>query len=353
MHTKRETILMAILLIAIGIYLFNTFSQEAEQIQPQLSQPGNIQQAKKTSPIQDTQQEPLLDGENKITNLQVVIHPDGRYFVKFDYFFRGGGYGPRFKVLAPSDRSQISYLRTSKVKAERGAHSAEQEIPRSSQDERYISDKVVVVLDDGLRPLASGELDYTIEWPELIEYVKRKAYANDPLDELIKQAVEYNDRGNIRALNNARRVSEQILLRDPNYAPAYIELARTTLRMNRGSEGFQQAEKYLLSAKKIDPKNVHGKILLGFVYAKQQRFREAETEFTDVQNMGPVSDLWLWTDWGEVLSMQEQFDSSLAMYMRSIESNRSSESNDRAILYAYRHVLPILESKKQFDKMEA
>jgi cytochrome c-type biogenesis protein CcmH/NrfG len=48
------------------------------------------------------------------------------------------------------------------------------------------------------------------------------------------------------------------------------------MKTNWGPEGLNQAEKYLMSALKIDAKHANTKVLLGYVYTHQKRYQEAE-----------------------------------------------------------------------------
>lgn len=150
----------------------------------------------------------------------------------------------------------------------------------------------------------------------------------------------------------AKRNLEQILLQDADYVPAYAEFARVAMKTNWGPEGLNQAEKYLLSALAIDPKHANTRVLLGYVYAHQKRYQEAESELVEAATIG-TSNLWLWANWGELLLMQHRDDLALEKYMQAVSGERTYDTYDRARLDAYNHLFAILGTKNEFDKMDS
>jgi tetratricopeptide (TPR) repeat protein len=123
------------------------------------------------------------------------------------------------------------------------------------------------------------------------------------------------------------------------------------MKLNWGIEGLHQAETLLLSASQIDPANVNSKILLGYVYAHQRRYAKAEALFAEAARTD-TRNLWLWTNWGELLEMQGKTDQAMAKFREAISRPMNKDSHDRARINAYGRMLAILEQRRDFDSME-
>ena len=130
------------------------------------------------------------------------------------------------------------------------------------------------------------------------------------------------------------------------------ELARLTLKSNWGPEGLHQAEDLLSSALQIRPDSANAKILLGYVYAHENRFAKAQELFTDVAASNPPN-LWLWSNWGEMLAMQRNYNQAIAKYREAIARPVTHDTYDRARKFAYKRLLELLGQKKDLDGMEA
>jgi Tfp pilus assembly protein PilF len=124
------------------------------------------------------------------------------------------------------------------------------------------------------------------------------------------------------------------------------------MKSNWGPEGLHQAEKLLASALQIRPDSVNAKILLGYVYAHQGRHKQSEALFVDASQTD-TKNLWLWSNWGEVLVMQGKLEPAIQKYREAVKRPREHDTYDRARLDAYAHLLPLLEQRKDLDGMEA
>jgi tetratricopeptide (TPR) repeat protein len=124
------------------------------------------------------------------------------------------------------------------------------------------------------------------------------------------------------------------------------------MKSNWGPEGLHHAEGLLSSALQIAPDDVNAKILMGYVYAHQQRYPAAEKLFAEADAANPPN-LWLWTNWGEVLAMQGKVDQATAKFREAVERPMTHDTHDRAREAAYMHLLALLERKKDIDGMEA
>lgn len=108
----------------------------------------------------------------------------------------------------------------------------------------------------------------------------------------------------------------------------------------------------LSSALQVKPDSANAKILMGYVYAHQKRYAQAEKLFSEAAASNPRN-LWLWANWGELLAMQGKFDRAAAKYREAIERPMTHDTYDRARADAYRHLLVLLERKSDLDGMEA
>lgn len=187
--------------------------------------------------------------------------------------------------------------------------------------------------------LASQRIDKVIQWPTQDERA-------------LRNAIDTINTGGGESLNEARLVLERLIGKNPNNEGAYVELARIAMKSNWGPEGLHHAETLLDSALKIRPDSVNAKILLGYVYTHQQRFREAEALFVDVAPSDPVN-LWLWTNWGEMLDMQGKANEAIVKYREALTRPVRSGQYHGARTNAYAYLLKSLEVRKDLDGIEA
>jgi len=124
------------------------------------------------------------------------------------------------------------------------------------------------------------------------------------------------------------------------------------MKLHGEPEGLHQAETLLLSALQIRPDNVNAKVLLGYVYAHERHFAKAEALFTEAADE-KTSNLWLWSNWGELLLMEGKTDQAVLKYRQAIVHPMTHDTYDRARADAYRHLLEILKAREDPDAMEA
>jgi hypothetical protein len=341
MKEKRATFLMAIMLVLLAGYLLKS----------QLNY--NLYQLERST---ESPKEPPLAENNKISNLQISKNMNGTYTAKFEYFYRGEPEPAWLSVQAEANQTAKKHFDIAPVKLERGAHTVEVEVPRPTEQEEVTTKKITVSIvafqQTQEMTAASTEIDYAIEWPNLYTYLNIKQSSAKSIEELYSEAVNYIDQSTGESLRLAKHNLEQILLNKPNYVPAYSELARIAMKTSWGPEGLGQAEKYLKSALELDAKHANTKVLLGYVYTHQKRYKEAEDELAEAANIGTTNS-WLWANWGELLLVQKKDNLALEKYLHIIESNRTYDTNDRARLDAYAHIFMILEKQKLFDKMDS
>jgi tetratricopeptide (TPR) repeat protein len=88
------------------------------------------------------------------------------------------------------------------------------------------------------------------------------------------------------------------------------------------------------------------------VYAHQRRFDEAERLFVETARENPPN-VWLWTNWGELLEMRDRADQAEAKYREALERPRSTKWSFSARKNAYSALLGLLEQRNDLDGMDA
>jgi tetratricopeptide (TPR) repeat protein len=337
MSSKRTALLMGILLVLVMVFV-------ARPLWEPLLRPATV-------PLD----EPVLQSKNKVAGLQVRQEADGRWMASFAYEYSGpAGALLKIELLRASAASAPSAALFSAVKpAERGSHRLDMEIARPVDPVlAFTTAHVDVHLRNIDRILARQRADQTIDWPAFSEWAEARALRGKTSTEVVNDAVGMIDRGDRTSLAEAKRNLERLIARDAKADAAYIELARIAMKTNWGPEGLHQAETLLASALQIRPDSVNAKILLGYVFAHQGRYKPSEALFVEASGTD-TKNLWLWANWGEVLVMQGKLDQAERKYREAVTRPRTHDTYDRARLDAYARLLALLEQRRNIDGMEA
>lgn len=124
------------------------------------------------------------------------------------------------------------------------------------------------------------------------------------------------------------------------------------MKTNWGPEGLRQAETYIDAARKLAADDPNVWILQGYVYAYQGRHKEAEPLFV-AANKTDTSNLWLWTNWGELRLLQGKVPQAIEMFRKAIDVPPPGNTYDRARQHAYWQLFKILDKKSQLDLAES
>jgi tetratricopeptide (TPR) repeat protein len=306
--------------------------------------------------------EPPLAGKNSVSNLVVRQNDSGLWQASFDYFYTGE---PRFVLLSvelPLEQGQrvqdAGFWGKSHVPAvKRGLNHATVDInhPGSQGTTRQV---VVKMQDPSIRNsasdsvvIASAQIDQLIDWPSWQTWTQDREFAKQSPEENLDRAIALIDSGARPQLDEAKSMLERLISRNPSLEQGYIELARVAMKTNWGPEGLHHAEGLLSSALQIKPESANARILMGYVYAHQKRYPQAEKLFTEAAASNPTN-LWLWANWGEALVMQGKLDQAAAKYREAIERPMTHDTYDRARADAYTRLLALLERKDDLDGME-
>jgi tetratricopeptide (TPR) repeat protein len=302
---------------------------------------------------------PPLAGKNTISQLGVNQNTAGVWMADFDYFYTSE---PPFGTLQIELTTQPDPAKTPAAperrytilgRALRGAHHMSVAIDYPGSQAR--TGQVEVKLRSfvaGNEETASQQIDKIIDWPDFPTWTRERELAQNSPEENLKHAVALIDSDAQPQLSQAKIILERLIGQNPQLDAGYVELARIAMKSNWGPEGVHQAESLLASALHIRPHSADAKILLGYVYAHQARFAQAEALFADAAKSS-TRNLWLWANWGEVLGMQGKFDQAIGKYREAIAHPMTHDTYDRARADAYEHLLALLERRKEFDGMEA
>jgi tetratricopeptide (TPR) repeat protein len=333
---------MAILLLLLGVYIARPFMQDLFYERPA----ARSAEAVPTGPL------PTANG---VSNLKVTRAADGRWIASFDYAYTGEPKGVTVRVFqvinggawgTPMDR-QVGGRR-----AIPGTHSFSTEVFNPNVHDMHTTEKVFAQMDVvPAQPIAKISVDHRIQWPDPIKTEVEQALAAGKADAIVQKAVGLIDSGQEFHLKNARKLLQMLVDQSPGTDAAYVELARVAMKTSWNASGLREAETLIGSALQIRPDSVNAKILLGYVYAHQGRYKPAEALFAEAAVTNPPN-LWLWANWGQVLAMQGKTDAGIQKYREAVLRPPTQDTYDRARWDAYRHLLPLLEHRDDLAGME-
>jgi len=300
-----------------------------------------------------------LDGRSSVSNLTVRQTKPGVWTADFDYFYTGDPpwAGLRIDLGGASGSSTGSVgpenLQTSLPRPQRGAHHMSRAInyPHVQTETRRVTAKLLK-MQTGDEVITSQEVNQLIDWPDIPTWIRNQQLANATPEDNLDRAADLIDRGGEAGMVEAKSILEQLVAQDPRFDAGYVELARVAMRQNWSPEGLHQAEALLGSALQIRPDSVNAKILLGYVYAHQKRFTQAEALFVGAEKSNRRN-LWLWDNWGELYLMEGKTDRAIAKYREAIARPMTHDRYDRARSEAYVQLLALLSRRKDYDGMEA
>lgn len=291
--------------------------------------------------------------KNSIDNIQVIKDQFGAVKVTFDYFFTGEPNSASLYAFAAVPGVAMRRVVPTSIKAKLGKNSIELPIasPRLVEPSVTVTQFIKVGMNEGFETptIVEKQIPYVIEWESNEEVHWRQKFAKSSIDQLYEESVNLIDNGNIK---DAKRILEQIILKDANYAPAYVELGRVAMKSNWNREGISQAEKYILTALKINPLDGNANVLIGYVYTHQKRFSDAEKAFNVAEKTG-TKNLWLWANWGELLVAQKKPRDAIKKYLIAVDGARPYNTYDRARLDAYRNLFKLLSESSDNDTKDS
>lgn len=302
--------------------------------------------------------EPPLPGTSSISNVEVKKDDQGNWVVSFEYFFTGepDDTWVRVSQLAAGSRSvnEDGTTAVSYDRARRGTHQRSVTL-RHPSDATAVTSQIQVGMGVGMMATAAPikvTKNVNIVWTHpVVTEVEAAIKAGQP-QKIVDKAVELIDKGNRSTLEAARFMLQALIERQPTADSAYVELARVAMKTNWSAAGLRDAESLIRSALKLKPDSVNAKILLGYVLAHQDRYKEAEALFVQSAANDPPN-LYLWANWGELLYRQKRWDEALAKYREALKRPPPGNTYDRARKESYVTALYLLRRKGDVDGLEA
>lgn len=338
---------------------------------PVLSEPSTL-----STPFRE--QSPL-PGTNAISGFRVFQKPTGQWIAELDYFYTGEPRHARLQIDVQANENDAVQPKAmvageifwgELVVARRGSHHVSVELKRPSMNLGPITTRAVLahLLAPAAMPpeqvstahgspaernviLAGTRIVQHIEWPDYQTWTFEREYANKTPKEIFSKAVALIDTEDTQSIRQAKTLLERLIKGDQQFDEAYVELARVAMKLNWGPEGLHQAETLLQSALQSRPGSTNAMILMAYVHTNQGRTKAAEALFEKVKDSG-TKNLWLWTNWGDLLAQQGKSEQAAAMYQKALAVPPTRDTYDRARLFAYKRLFSRLEKKHDYDAIE-
>jgi tetratricopeptide (TPR) repeat protein len=366
MKLNQPAAAMGILAIAItvagsiyfGIRFLRPVQRPMDQPTVQRGAPPEAPRGAQSDP-QSVAQKPR-PAENRISKLQLSQDAEKNWAVRVDYVYSGEPPDMGIRVsqtdsTAASGEKSLGQPTGPKISVKAGTHSVLVPLSPPPDHKKRFTTSVAVQMVFGANPEVTHTaqvINQAVLWPSYWESVVERALAKDDPEIVVVEAVGWIDRGTREDILQAKALLEPLIQRRPQTHSAYVEMARVAMRLNWGPEGLHEAEGLLNSALQIHPESVNAKILLGYVYAHQTRFKQAEAMLLEASKVNSPN-LWLWTNWGETLQLQGKSEAAIAKYRQAIAAPVSTGTYDRARRFAYDRVIGILEERKDYEGLEA
>jgi tetratricopeptide (TPR) repeat protein len=316
-----------------------------------------------------TQTQIPCESENSISHEVVAMRRFQQWTVDFDYCFTGAPNSAELVLeltpeAAPALAGEMpNALMTLVGMAEPGMHHLS--APIRYMGNRQRTSRLSVSLHSGFVPvgaiispatvgpvLAHQEILQSIDWPDPLTARRNYELATHSVDESLRKAQALIDTEAEQNELEARAILEALIADNPRLDPAFTELARVAMRTDWSPAGRHHAEELLQSSLRINPQSVNAKILLGYVYAHEHQYAKAEALFSDAAKVN-TNNLWLWSNWGELLVMEGKRDQAIAKYRKAISEPMTHDTYDRAKTFAYRNLIDLLSERSDLDGMEA
>lgn len=298
-----------------------------------------------------------LPAKNAITSVQVEAAADGGWMVNVAYEYTGVPKYARLEIKqqVTQDASNVNPVpyRAAGVALVPGRHRVQLTLQAPGDEaDRFTQSVTAEMWDMGHTVFASAEITRRFEWANASAKRLDAEVASSPPQVLIAQAIRLIDTDQPVALGQAKALLERLVQRHPEQEQAYLELARVAMKTNWGPDGLRDAEQLVKSALQLNQDSANAKILLGYIYANQQRYRDGDALFEEASRSG-TSNLWLWTNWGESLLAQRQREAALRKFRKAVQHPPTGDANDRARQQAYYWLLKESSAAGSADEVEA
>jgi len=214
------------------------------------------------------------------------------------------------------------------VISEKIAGSQAEQNPRSIEISSVVPSNVTVLTEEIARRIQTQGLDQEMLFT-LLRYTPKSV--EERVQELYSETYQLLDIGRRFASDRAKQNIDLILELDPEFAPAYLELARFYMKTyGRGErdQAHERAERSVRIAQDLDPNSADVAILLGYILTQQGRYDEATREYEKAAKIG-TENLWLYANWGLNLERQGENEAAIAKYQQLLSTPTAEARNAR------------------------
>lgn len=308
----------------------------------------------------------------QITSIKLVKGYADRIVYEVQYQYDGES-GDELSMTAIAYSDELSRINTESafsrpVRLIKGKNTETINVMRNPErNSKLITDKLRIkvsgprnYVDHNVRQTSLGDfVEMTfltkVAWTDVVQIANQSALPSVSNDERLKQVVslidEYMDRHNAKALAQAKQLLDQLLIENPKYVPAYIQLARYQEISESNQQGIITAENTLNTALNLDKKNAEVFVMLGDNLYFQNRLDEAENALNSASNLG-TSNLWLYVNYARVFIKKGQLAKAIE-YFEKLTNRESYElNNKRPLTHGYREYIDLLMSMKDFVQLE-
>lgn len=170
-------------------------------------------------------------------------------------------------------------------------------------------------------------------------------------------AVELIDgyRGDNASLEKARAELAAVLKANPEYAPAYKEIARYFIMIGHISNGkfqsgaLEAADKAITKAIELDPRYAEAFVLRGHLYRLMNRHQNAISALEMAEKLG-TSDPWLNNNWADLLIDEGKYNEAAKRYQKVINSKTR---NKKAMASAFEGLNRYYTALGQWNQVDA
>lgn len=162
-------------------------------------------------------------------------------------------------------------------------------------------------------------------------------------------------RGRSEKLAEADKLLREILEEDIEYAPAYREYGRIYIMAGYvNNDNFKKgilgpSELSILKSIDIEPKYADSYVLLGHLYTKMKRYKEAQSALEKGESIGTKIP-WLDLNWADLLNKQGKYSEALQRYKNVAESNTS---NKKAYIRALEGITEYYAAVGDYEKVKS
>ncbi len=170
---------------------------------------------------------------------------------------------------------------------------------------------------------------------------------DDLVGEILQQAIALNDEENRTAARQAQELANFALQKDPALVRAYVELARSEIRLLDGQQRFVSAQKIIRLALQVDPDDAQANQYAGYIEMQLGNLDKALAFFMLAeQNRNDELIVWLTANWANALWRLNRIADADAKFASLVDLEVDDPHNERAQYFGLRDYTAFLEEQR-------